>query len=443
MPFQLNMSTLQLQPQPPHFFRSLFILLLGALLSPQILAQNAPPAKEVSIACGAVGMEYELCKEASEAWSKKSGVKVKFVSTPNDTNQKLALFQQLLSSQSNDIDLFTIDVIWPGVLHNHFEDLNSYLSPADKAAFFDNLISNNTIQNRWVALPWWVDTGVIYYRSDLLKKYGLNAPETWEDLKAAAEKIQEGERKADPKFVGFVFQGKAYEGLTCNILEWSSSYGGTSFVDAAGNVVVENEANTQALAMAASWVGGISPKGVLNYAEEEARGVFQSGAAAFMRNWPYAWTLLNSKNSTVAGKVGVMAIPKGGSSGKHSPVLGGWHLAVSRYAKNKKEAVELAKFLTSEETQKTRIKHGFFPTLKSLYQDKALMANNPLFSVLAKSLETAVARPSSSTGSQYNRVSNEIWNAGFSIISGKDTPAEGLKQLDRKLKRISRGGKWN
>jgi trehalose/maltose transport system substrate-binding protein len=71
------------------------------------------------------------------------------------------------------------------------------------------------------------------------------------------------------------------------------------------------------------------------------------------------------------------------------------------------------------------------------------MANNPLFSVLAKSLETAVARPSSSTGSQYNRVSNEIWNAGFSIISGKDTPAEGLKQLDRKLKRISRGGKWN
>lgn len=399
--------------------------------------------KSISIACGAVGMEYELCKEASEAWSKKSGIKVKLVSTPNDTNQKLALFQQLLSSRSEDIDVFTIDVIWPGVLHSHFEDLSPYISAKEKAAHFDNLIANNTIKGRWVALPWWVDTGVMYYRNDLLNKYGLEVPQTWEALKAAAEKIQEGEKKTNSKFVGFVFQGKAYEGLTCNIMEWTASYGGTPFVAANGDVSVDNAANAKAFAMAASWVGHISPKGVLNYAEEEARGVFQSGGAAFMRNWPYAWSLVNSKNSPIAGKVGVMAIPKGGENGKHSPVLGGWQLAVSKYSKHKKEAIELLKFLTSEANQKVRLKHGFFPTRKDLYTDKAMIAKDPLFAVLAQSLETAVARPSSSTGSQYNRVSNEIWNAGFSIISGKEPAAEGLKQLDRKLKRISRGGKWN
>lgn len=416
---------------------------LAAFVFFSTITQLNAADKTLSIACGAVGIEYELCKTASEEWSKKSGVKVKLVSTPNDTNQKLALFQQLLSSQSNDIDIFTIDVVWPGVLHTHFEDLSKHLSKDERAAHFDHLIENNTVQGRWVALPWWIDAGVMYYRNDLLKKYSLEIPQTWEALKAAAEKIQAGEKKSNSKFVGFVFQGKAYEGLTCNITEWVASYNGDSFVNKKGQVQANQKAQIEALSMAASWIGGISPKGVLNYAEEESRGVFQSGGAAFMRNWPYAWSLMNSPSSPVAGKVGVMAIPKGGKNGKNAPVIGGWHLAISKYSKHKKEAVELVSYLTSLAQQKTRLNHGYFPTRKILYKDKAMIAANPLFAVLAQSLDTAVARPSSSTGTHYNRASNEIWNAGFSILNGKNTAEAGLNQLDKTLKRVSRGGKWN
>jgi trehalose/maltose transport system substrate-binding protein len=400
--------------------------------------------KTLSVACGAVGTEYEMCKSAADQWSKSSGVAVKLVSTPNDTNQKLALFQQLLSAQSADIDVFLVDIVWPGVLGQHFEDLSAHVPAAEKAAFFDNLIANDTVAGRLVALPMYVDTGVIYYRADLLKKYGLAVPQTWEELTSAAQKIQEGEKKRDSKFVGFVFQGKAYEGLTCNVLEWTGAFGGNAFVDGTGKVVANTPENLAALKLVSSWVGGISPKGVLNYAEEEARGVFQSGGAAFMRNWPYAWQLLNSKGSPVAGKVGVMATPKGGSGGKHSPVLGGWHLAVSKYSKNKNEAVSLVRFLASEAVQRKHFqKYGFFPTLKSLYADKQLAASSPVFGVLATSLSTAIARPSRATGTQYNRVSNEIWNSTFSVLSGKQTAEEGLKDLDRKLVRASRGGKWN
>jgi trehalose/maltose transport system substrate-binding protein len=406
-------------------------------------AARAAEQKSISIACGAVGIEYELCKSASEAWSKSSGVPVKLVSTPNDTNQKLELFQQLLSAQSADIDVFMVDVVWPGILGQHFEDLSGYLPTAEKNAHFDNLIANDTVGGRWVALPWYVDTGVMYYRSDLLKKYNLDVPQTWKELTSAAKKIQEGEKKTDSKFVGFVFQGKAYEGLTCNVLEWTSSFGGTDFVDGSGKVLANNPKNIEALELAASWIGGIAPKGVLNYAEEEARGVFQSGGAAFMRNWPYAYTLLNSKNSPVLGKVGVMPTPKGGQDGRHSPALGGWHLAVSKYSKHKPEAVSLIRYLASESVQRGRIQHGFFPTLKSLYADKKVLASSPLFGVLAKSLATAVARPSRATGVQYNRVSNEIWNTTFSILSGKEKAEDGLKALDKKLVRVSRGGKWN
>lgn len=415
-----------------------------AILFASNTAVNAEGAKEISIACGAVGQEYELCKSATEAWTKKSGVKVKLVSTPNDTNQKLALFQQLLSAKSQDIDVFMVDVIWPGVLHTHFADLSGQIPAEDTAAHFDNLIANNTVKNRLVALPWYVDTGLIYYRKDLLKKYGLTAPNTWAELTEAAKKIQAGEKKENSKFVGYVFQGKAYEGLTCNVMEWTSSFGGTAFVNDEGAPVAHTPENVAALSLAASWVGEISPNGVLNYAEEEARGVFQSGGAAFMRNWPYAWNLANSDDSPVKGKVGVLPIPKGGANGKNSPVLGGWHLAVSKYSKHPKEAIDLILHLTSAVSQKERlVKGGYFPTRKALYESEELKKDSPLFGVLAQSLATAVARPSKNTGAQYNRVSNEIWNATFSVLSGKKSADESLKQLDRKLKRISRGGKWN
>lgn len=404
----------------------------------------AEEVKEISIACGAVGQEYELCKSATEAWTKKSGVKVKLVSTPNDTNQKLALFQQLLSAKSQDIDVFMVDVIWPGVLHTHFADLSEHIPAGEAGTHFDNLIANNTVKNRLVALPWYVDTGLIYYRKDLLEKYGLSVPSTWQEMTAAAEKIQAGEKKENSKFVGFVFQGKAYEGLTCNVMEWVSSFGGTSFINDAGQPVANTPENAAALTLAASWVGGIAPKGVLNYAEEEARGVFQSGGAAFMRNWPYAWNLANSDDSPVKGKVGVLPILKGGAKGKNSPVLGGWHLAVSKYSKNQKEATDLILHLTSAASQRERlIKGGYFPTRKALYESEELKKDSPLFGVLAQSLATAVARPSKNTGAHYNRVSNEIWNATFSVLNGKKSAEDSLKQLDRKLKRISRGGKWN
>jgi len=426
----------------PSLFSSLFtvtLLLSFNLYSPQVHAKD----KGISIACGAVGLEYELCKSGAQEWSQKSGVPVELVSTPNDTNQKLALFQQLLSSKSEDIDVFMVDVIWPGVLHNHFVDLNGMIPADEKSAHFQNLIDNNTVENRLVALPWYVDTGLIYYRKDLLKKYGLEIPTTWSELTSAAEKIQAGEKKTNSKFVGYVFQGKAYEGLTCNAIEWTTSFGGNTFVLPNGEVKANTPENVAALEKAASWVETIAPKGVLNYAEEEARGVFQSGGAAFMRNWPYAWKLANAEDSPIAGKVGVMPIPKGGANGKNSPILGGWQLSVSKYSKKQKEAAGLVLHLTSQASQKDRlIKGGFFPTRKALYQIPALKKGNPVFAVLGQSLETAAARPSKSTGSQYNRASNEIWNAVFSVLSKDKTAKESLEDLDKKLGRISRGGKW-
>jgi trehalose/maltose transport system substrate-binding protein len=417
--------------------RSSGLALLALLASATVEAKTT-----ISIACGAVGIEYKLCKEASEAWAKSTGNQVKLVSTPNDTNQKLALFQQLLSAKSSDIDVFMVDIIWPGILHSHFEDLTKDVPATEVAAHFPNLVENNRVQGRLVALPMYVDMGLLFYRKDLLQKYGLPVPQTWQELTSSAQKIQDGEKKTDKNFSGYVFQGKAYEGLTCNALEWIASFNGGAIVDKQGKVSVNNKQALEAVKLASSWIGTISPKGVLNYAEEEARGVFQSGQAAFMRNWPYAWGLLTGKDSPIAAKVGVAPLPHG-AQGQPSPTLGGWNLAVSRYSKHKPEAISLARWLVSTEQQRKRAEFGFNPTLPALYKDAALMKKYPLLAEIGKSLGTAVARPSRSTGTDYNRVSNEFWNAIYSSLSDKMEPEAALKELEKKLQRISKRGTWN
>ena len=138
--------------------------------------------------------------------------------------------------------------------------------------------------------------------NDLLEKYGKEVPKTWAELKATAQEIQDGERAAGQADLwGFVWQGNAYEGLTCNALEWIKSYGGGQIVEPDGTISVNNPQAAAALEEAKSWVGTISPEGVLAHKEEDARGVWQTGNAVFMRNWPYAYALGNGDDSGSTG----------------------------------------------------------------------------------------------------------------------------------------------
>ena len=405
---------------------------------------HGSPAAEISISCGAVGQELALCREGAEAWAAKTGHTVNIVSTPNSATERLALYQQLLAAKAPDIDVFQIDVIWPGILANHFVDLKSHLGADEVAAHFQPIIENNTVDDRLVAVPWFTDAGVLYYRTDLLDKHGASPPTTWRELTETAQKVQDAERAAgNDKMWGFVWQGRAYEGLTCDALEWIDSAGGGTIVDADGKITINNPAAIAAIDLAASWVGSITPKGVLNYQEEEARGVFQSGNAVFMRNWPYAWSLGNSADSPVKGKIGVVALPKGGADGKNTGALGGWQLAVSKYSPNAEAAIDLVRYLTSAEEQKRRAIQGSYnPTIASLYQDPEVLDANPFFGNLYDTFVNAVARPSRVTGTKYNQVSNEFYNAVHSVLSGKEDAASSLADLERTLTRISRRGKW-
>lgn len=242
---------------------------------------------------------------------------------------------------------------------------------------------------------------------------------------------------------GFVYQAAAYEGLTCDALEWIDSFRGGTIVDAEGKITVNNPKAIEALTWAASTVGTIAPEGVLSYMEEESRGVFQSGNAVFMRNWPYAWALSQAEDSPIRGKVGTAALPKGGPDGKHTGTLGGWQLAVSKYSRNPEVAADLVRYLTSYEEQKRRaIKGSYNPTIDALYRDEEVLAAVPFFGTLYDTFVDAVARPSRVTGAKYNQVSAEFYNAVHDVLSGRSDAATALARLERKLQRLSRGGRW-
>ncbi|MBN1203625.1 MAG: ABC transporter substrate-binding protein [Myxococcaceae bacterium] len=414
------------------------LVAVAALSTPSVAL-----AEKIVIACGALGQEADVCKQGAEAWAKKAGHTVELMSVPTDAGQQLAQFQQLLAAGSSDIDVVRIDVVWPGIVANHFIDLKPYFPEDVLKQHFQPIVQNNTVNGKLIAIPWFTDAGLLYYRKDLLEKHGQKPPTTWQEMAQVAQAVVDAEKKAgNTRLVGYVFQGKAYEGLTCNALEWVDSFGGGTIVDSKGQITINNPKAAEAIDFFAGLIGNVAPKGVLSYEEEGARGVFQKGDAVFMRNWPYAWSLANAKDSPIAGKVGVMALPKGGPDGKSTGTLGGWQLGVSKYSKNPAIAAELVKYLTSAEEQKRRaLVASFNPTIMSLYKDAELLKANPFLGELYDTFVNAVPRPTI-TGAKYNQVSTEFRNGVHATLSGKGKAADNLKKVEAKLKKLGKNGKW-
>ena len=414
-----------------------------ALAAGLAVAGHAGMAAPLTISCGSVGQEAKECQDEGNAWAAKTGNTVKVLAAPQSDTERLALYQQYLAAGSADIDVYEIDVIWPGVLASHLADLTGKVDPATLSAHFPSIVANNTVRGKLLALPFFTDAGLLYYRSDLLQKYGAKPPKTWAELQATARTIQDKERTAGhPDMQGFVWQGKAYEGLTVNALEWVASSQGGTIVDNSGHVTVDNPHAAQALDRAAGWIGTISPKGVLNYTEEEARGVFQSGQAVFMRNWPYAWSLSQSAGSPVRGKVGVSALPAG-DGGTSAAVLGGWQMAVSKYSKNQDAAIDLVKYLCSAELQKQRaIHYSQNPTIEALYKDQQVLDAVPFYGELFDVFTHTVARPSRIAGPRYAQVSSAFEATTHDVIASGGPSAPKLATLQKNLERLSRNGHW-
>lgn len=410
-----------------------------ALGAAMLFSAAATPAwaDTVSMFCGA--SEYELCAKAAAGFKEKTGNEVKITKMPALLDDAIPIYQQLLAAQSTDADVLFIDVIWIGMLQRNMLDLKPLVPAEEVAQHFQSTIDAATTQDgRLVALPWYMDTGLMYYRKDLLEKYGKQPPKTWDELTEMAKLIQEKERAAgNPDLWGFTWQGKSYEGLTCDAIEWVASSGGGTIIEPDGKVSINNPAAAKALTRAKDWVKTISPEGVLGYDEETSRAVFEAGNAVFHRNWPYVWGTSQAEGSKVAGKVGMMALPVGADGQKSSGCLGPMYLGISKYTAKPELATELLRYLVGPEVQKMRAIEGAYnPTQKSLYSDKDVLAKLPFLADAQAAFDGSVARPSGYTGSSYNRVSQAFYRAVHEIIADGADVDKTLTDLAGRLEKL-------
>ncbi|SPL62873.1 Maltose/maltodextrin ABC transporter, substrate binding periplasmic protein MalE [Ochrobactrum soli] len=237
------------------------------------LATVSAQAVEISLAANSTGNNIKFLQDQIVKFEKDTGNKVNIVSMPPSSSEQFSQYRLWLAAGNADIDVYQTDVVWAPQLSDQFVDLTEATKDVT-AAHFPSIIASQTVNGKLVALPFYTDAPALFYRKDLLEKYGKTVPKTWDEMTATAKEIMDKER-ADGKsdLWGFVFQGNAYEGLTCNALEWIKSSGGGQIVEADGTISINNEKAAAAIDRAKGWIGSISPQGALAYQEEESRGV--------------------------------------------------------------------------------------------------------------------------------------------------------------------------
>jgi ABC-type glycerol-3-phosphate transport system substrate-binding protein len=347
--------------------------------------------------------------------------------TPDAADQRHQLYVQWLNAGASDPDILQLDAIWTPEFAAAGWILPLDQFQPDTGAFFPATIQANRWQDSLFALPWFVDVGMLYWRTDLIPA----PPETLRELVRYARRAREQHRLR----YGLVWQGARYEGLITNFVEYLGAYGGE--ILERGRVVVNSEAGRLALTEMRNEIyrDNIVPSAVLTWHEEESRFAFQNGEAAFMRNWPYAVGLMrDSSQSKVAGRFSVAAMPAG-PGGRPTAALGGAQLAVNRRTESPAAAWAVIDYLTQPEQMRERARVvGQFPSRATLYEGDGLRAELGLPpATVRRVIEHAVPRPVTPV---YNQISEILQIHLHRALTRQTTPAAALAAAQAEMQRL-------
>ncbi|KAI9100653.1 hypothetical protein DFS34DRAFT_496068 [Phlyctochytrium arcticum] len=315
-----------------------------------------------------------------------------------------------------------LDVVWIGDYGPYFQPLNNLIPKSVFDTFNPDIVVNNIVDEKYIAIPWSANYGIFFYRTDLLAKYNHTIPKTWDQLEAAARDILRGERAAgNTGLAGYLAQLDSYEGLTCNLVEWIKSTGAGPILDGDGRMTIEHENATWILSKIAGWIDDdpwLMPTGSLVHQEQAGIDGFAAGNAIFMRNWPKAIkNIETSKAFNNTGRTWSYGLLPGRYPGQSGSALGGWQLGISHQSKDATSAAKVLAFLGSKEVQRARaIAHGLLPTIPDLYNDISVCTAIK-YCDLFKTVQVAV-RPSASVRN-YGAVSQRIYTAIHDFFAGQ------------------------
>jgi len=358
--------------------------------------------------------------------------KVTFHALPEAADQQRQQMIQNTQIKNPKMAVLNVDVVWTAefAAKGYLEALPPEQFPTDK--FLKPTVDSATYFNKLYAYPRTSNGGLLFYRKDLLDKYSLKPPTTFDEMKAACDKIQAGEK--DSKLGCFAGQYNKYEGLTVNFDEAVHGAGGV-IVGEDGKPNVATPEATKGLQTLTDWFKtGYIPKAAITWQEEQGRQAFQQGELIFHRNWPYVYSLANKTDgsSKIAGKFDISPLPGITQPGVSS--LGGGNYGIAKNAENKGTAVDFLKFMSSPEQQKAgTLATSNAPTLEALYSDPEIVKEYPFMPTLLKSIKTAKPRPKAV---EYGDVTLAIQDAAYGALQGQTQPDAALQALQAKLQTL-------
>jgi multiple sugar transport system substrate-binding protein len=321
---------------------------------------------------------------------------------------------------THDFDVLLVDVIWVAELARAgwIADLSLAFPPEHvRREFLPGPASVVVVEGGTFGVPWYMDVGVFYRRTDLVPV----APRTYDELVAVASREARGRQMR-----GYLWQGLQGESLVCDVLEAIWGHGG---LPPSPDVIdLDTPAARDALGyLRGLLTSGVSPPSVTSMAEEESRRVFQSGAAVFMRNWPYAFAVAEQRGSPVRGRVALSPLPTVGGEPGHG-ALGGFQLALnaSTPAWKVEAAHALIAHLTSVDANVVlALSYGRLPARRAAYDDPRVVAAAPTIAGLLPVALRALPRP---VTPYYPMIADTLAAEFSAAITGVRSPAEALQR---------------
>jgi len=327
----------------------------------------------------------------------KGKIKVELINLPLQkfsSHERKQLLTKYLRNRSDQIDLFSVDQVWISRFKNWAQPIDKYITSAEKDQIEQNALNSCIYDDSLVALPLFIDIGVMYVNEEILRKHPdfenikkeLYNSITWERF------IEIGQSEVFSNQPFYIFPADNYEGLMCSFTELISN---------SNNLFSDNNSLlSHDIVEAAHFLVNlvqkhkISPESVTQLQENNFGSYFFENRAVFLRGWPNSFSSFYYINKELRNKNGLLCVPLPHFKNQEKRFIrGGWNLMISKYSKKKKESIEFLKFWLREDVQSFMYENNsFLPSLKIFYESDSLIAKYERIGFFKNLLEYSVFR---------------------------------------------------
>jgi multiple sugar transport system substrate-binding protein len=312
---------------------------------------------------------------------------------PSDADGQREQFVRRLAAQDTGMDLLGMDVTWTAEFAEAgwIRELTGDQVTKASEGTLEKPLETAKWKDKLYGVPKHTNVQLLWYRKSLVPE----APATWDELMAAAQKL-----KDEGKTYQIAFTAAQYEGYVVNVNNMLNAYGATFVNEDSTKATLDDKAVQGLTLLNKLSTSGLTSASLSNAQEPEVFADLQAGRAAFALNWPYVLSAMRTagesdpKSKEVADDLGYAPFPTVKEGEDPKVTLGGMNYAISTYSRHPEESFEAAMCLRNAEHQlQTALEAGDPPVLKQVFEEPEFQKNYPMYEAMLKELESAVPRP--------------------------------------------------